>query len=55
MDDPGECRGEQRVESRPEGGLVRGAAGQFGEQLGKECGFPLLPGGELGGGGGQGG
>ena len=55
VDDPGQCRGEQLVQSRPDDGLVRGAAGQFGEQLGEHPGFPGLPGGELGGGGSEGG
>ena len=55
VDDPGKRRGEQLVESRPDGGLVRGAAGQLGEQLGEQPGFPALPGGEPGGGGGEGG
>ena len=55
VDDPGQGRGEQLVESRPDGGLVRGAAGQLGQQLGQQPGFPALPGGELGGGGGEGG
>ena len=40
VDDPGQCRGEQLVQSRPDGGLVRGAAGQLGQQLGQE---PRLP------------
>jgi hypothetical protein len=35
VDDPGECRAEQLVESRPDGRLVRRAAGQFGEHLGE--------------------
>ena len=35
VDDPGQCRGEQLVEGRPDGGLVRGAAGQLGQQLGQ--------------------
>ena len=55
VNDPGEGCGEQLVQGRPDGGLVRGAAGQFDEQLSQECGFPLLADGEPGGGGGQGG
>ena len=35
VDDAGQCRGEQLVQSRPDGGLVRGAAGQLGQQLGE--------------------
>ena len=55
VDDAGERGGEQLVESRPHGGLVRGAVGQLCEQLGEQPGFPALPGGEPGGGGGEGG
>ena len=55
IDDPRQCRGEQLAESRPDGGLIRGGAGQFGEELGEESGFPVLADGELGGGGGEGG
>ena len=51
----GSAAASSSSESRPDGGLVRGAAGQLGEQLGQEPGFPALPGGEPGGGGGEGG
>jgi hypothetical protein len=55
VDDPGQGRGEQLIKSRPDGGLVRGSAGQLGQQPGQQSGFPPLPGGEPGGTSGQGG
>jgi hypothetical protein len=54
VDDLGQCRGKQLVEGRLDDGLVRGAAGQLGEDLGEESSFPALAGRELRRGDGEG-
>ena len=55
VDDAGQCRGEKLVKGRPDGRLVRGAAGQLCQQLDEQSGFPALSGGEPGGASSEGG